>query len=160
MRLVIADTSPVNYLILIGHIDLLPRLFERVVLPGAVQNELSNPVAPPAVQRWIANPPAWLEVVEADGVDAIAGLHKGEAAAIALAESLHADLLLIDEREGSRVAKKRGLRVTGTLGILDLAAVRGMIDFDQAIQILERTSFRRPAALLDALRKKHGKGGV
>lgn len=115
-----------------------------MVLPGAVQTELSNPVAPPAVQRWTASPPVWLEVLETDGVDPIAGLHKGEAAAIALAESLHADLLLIDEREGFRVAKKRGLRVTGTLGLLDLAAGRGMIDFDQAIQMLERTSFRRP----------------
>lgn len=126
-----------------------------MVLPGAVHTELSNPVAPPAVQRWIASPPVWLEVIETDGVDPIAGLHKGEAAAIALAGSLHADLLLIDEREGFRVAKKRGLRATGTLGLLDLAAGRGMIDFDQAIQMLEGTSFRRPAALLDALRKRY-----
>ena len=51
MRLVIADTGPVNYLILIGHIDLLPRMFERVVPPAAVQAELSNSLAPPAVQR-------------------------------------------------------------------------------------------------------------
>ena len=37
MRLVIADTGLVNYLILIGHIDLLPALFEKVILPAAVQ---------------------------------------------------------------------------------------------------------------------------
>jgi predicted nucleic acid-binding protein len=155
VRLVIADTSPVNYLILIGHIDVLPHLFERVVLPGAVQAELADPLAPPAVRRWIASPPVWLEVVEAQDVAAVAGLDKGEAAAIALAEWLHADLLLIDEREGSRAAKSRGLRVTGTLGILDLAAERGMLDFNEAIQELERTSFRRPESLLDALRMKH-----
>ena len=47
MRLVIADTGPVNYLILIGHIDLLPRMFERMVLPAAVQTELSSSLAPP-----------------------------------------------------------------------------------------------------------------
>ena len=157
MRLVIADTSPVNYLILIGHVDLLPRLFERVVLPGVVQSELSHPGALPPVRRWIACPPDWLEVVETPDVEPIAGLHKGEAAAIALAQSLQADLLLIDERDGVRVAKGRGLRVTGTLGVLDLAAERGMVDFDEAIQRLEATSFRRPAALLDSLRKKHGR---
>jgi hypothetical protein len=37
VRVVIADTGPVNYLILIRHIDLLPRMFEKVILPGAVQ---------------------------------------------------------------------------------------------------------------------------
>ncbi len=42
MQLVIADTSPINYLILIGHVDLLPRLFERVALPDAVETELAN----------------------------------------------------------------------------------------------------------------------
>jgi len=155
VRFVIADTGPVNYLILIGHIDLLSRLFERVVLPNAVLTELSNPVAPLPVQTWIASPPVWLEVVETQGIDPIAGLHKGEAAAIALAESLHADLLLIDERAGFRVAKRKGLRVTGTLGVLDLAADRGLVDFGQAIRKLERTNFRRPAAVLDALLKKH-----
>lgn len=46
MRLVVADTGPVNYLIQIGHIDLLPRMFQRVVLPVAVQAELSNPLPP------------------------------------------------------------------------------------------------------------------
>jgi predicted nucleic acid-binding protein len=86
--LVIADTGPINYLILVGHIDLLPRMFERVILPSAVQTELSNPVAPLPVQRWIASPPVWLEVVETQGPDPVAGLHEGEAAAIALAAFL------------------------------------------------------------------------
>ena len=46
MRLVIADTGPVNYLILIWHSDLLPTLFEKVVLPSTVQNELASRKAP------------------------------------------------------------------------------------------------------------------
>ena len=150
MRLVIADTGPINYLIQIGHIELLPRMFERAVLPGAVQIELSNPAAPPPVLRWIANPPVWLEIVTR--------LHKGEAAAIILADSLHADLLLMDDRKGVRAAKQRGLRVTGTLGVLDLAAGRGLVDFGLAIKKLERTNFRRPDALLAVLLKKHAQG--
>jgi predicted nucleic acid-binding protein len=95
VRLEIADTGPVNYLILIGHIDLLHRMFERVVLPAAVQTELSNPLAPPAVQRWIADCPAWLEIAQTPAVTLLTGIHKGEAAAIALAAAMHADLLLI-----------------------------------------------------------------
>src|SRR3954466_4079549 len=110
MRLVIADTGPVNYLILIGYIDLLPQMFERVVLPTAVQTELSTPLAPPAVQRWIANPPTWLEIAQTPAVTLSTGIHKGEAAAIALAVAMQADLLLIDDRRGIRVAKQQGLR--------------------------------------------------
>jgi predicted nucleic acid-binding protein len=98
VRLVIADTCPVNYLILIGNIDLLPQMFEKVVLPAAVQTELSSPLAPPAVQRWTAALPAWLEIAQTPAVTLSTGIHKGEAAAIALAAAMHADLLLIDDR--------------------------------------------------------------
>lgn len=160
MRLVIADTGPVNYLIQIGHIGLLPHMFEKVALPLAVQTELSDPRAPLPVQRWIASPPGWLEIHDTAGLPQVSGLDEGETAAIALAESLLAGMLLIDERDGFRVAKRKGLRVTGTLGLLDLAAERGLIDFDEAIKKLERTTFHRPEALPGALLKKHsGKGG-
>jgi predicted nucleic acid-binding protein len=155
VRLVIADTGPINYLILIGHIDLLPRMFERVVLPAAVQTELSNSLAPAAVQRWVADFPTWLEIAQTPALTLSAGMHKGEAAAIALAVAMHADLLLIDDRRGVRAAKQQGLRVTGTLGLLDLAAERGLADFAGAIRKLEGTSFRRPEALLQALLDKH-----
>ena len=155
MRLVIADTGPANYLILIGHIDLLPRMFERVVLPAAVEAELSNSLAPPAVRRWIAEFPAWLEIARTPAVTLSTGIHKGEAAANALATAMHADLLLIDDRRGIRAAKQSGLRVTGTLGLLDLAAERGLVDFADAIRKLEGASFRRPQALLQVLLNKH-----
>ena len=155
MRLVIADTGPVNYLILIGHIDVLPRMFERVALPTAVQSELSNSLAPPAVQRWIADFPAWLEIAQTPAVPLLAGIHKGEAAAIALAAAMHADLLLMDDRRGLRAAKQQGLRVTGTLGILDLAAQRGLAKFAQAVERLRQTNFRVPQAVLDTLLEKH-----
>jgi predicted nucleic acid-binding protein len=50
MRLVIADTSPIFYLLSIGHIDLLPQLFGKILLPKAVQKELTHPAAPVAVR--------------------------------------------------------------------------------------------------------------
>ena len=68
MRLVIADTGPVNYLILIGSVEILPRLFERIVLPTAVEKELAAADAPAEVKTWIATPPAWLEIVNAPAV--------------------------------------------------------------------------------------------
>jgi predicted nucleic acid-binding protein len=159
VRLVIADTGPVNYLILIGYIDLLPALFEKVVLPSAVQAELTARKAPLSVRSWIASPPAWLEIhaMPSGPFDygSLEGLDEGEKAAIGLAESLGADMLLMDDREGVMAARRKGLRVTGTLGILDLAAERGLADFAKAVERLRRTNFRRPEALLDALLKKH-----
>jgi Predicted nucleic acid-binding protein, contains PIN domain len=159
VRLIIADTGPINYLVLIGNIDLLPVLFEKVILPSAVQAELTDPDAPPSVRNWITHPPAWLDVHETPSRQfdqaSVEGLDEGETAAIALAISLDADLLLMDDRKGVIVARGKGLRVTGTLGVLDLAAQRGLVNFAQAVNRLRRTTFRIPEALLDSLMKKH-----
>lgn len=163
MRVVIADTGPINYLVLIGNVDLLPVLFEQVILPSGVQAELADSDAPLPVRNWIANPPAWIEVREAPGLQfepgSVRGLDEGETAAIALATSLGADLLLMDDRKGVTVARAKGLRVTGTLGVLDIAAQRGLVDFAQTVSRLRRTSFRIPEALLDSLMKKHAREG-
>lgn len=70
---------------------------------------------------------------------------------------MRADLLLIDDRKGVDVARRQGLRVTGTLGVLDLAAERGLVDFGEAIRALRLTTFRRPDELLNALLAKHQK---
>ena len=163
MRLVIADTGPVNYLVLIANIDLLPALFDNVILPSVVQAELTDADAPPSVRNWIADPPAWLEVHETPRNQfdqaSLEGLDEGETAAIALAISLDADLLLMDDREGVVVARGKGLRVTGTLGVLDLAAQRGLVNFAQAANRLRRTTFRIREELLDSLIKKHAQQG-
>jgi predicted nucleic acid-binding protein len=86
MRLVVADTGPLNYLVLIGAIDLLPKLFETVLVPQAVCDELCHRVAPAAVRAWTAQPPAWLDVrpVPAAGNDdpAWRTLDTGERAAL------------------------------------------------------------------------------
>jgi predicted nucleic acid-binding protein len=166
VRLVIADTSPLNYLILIGHIGVLSILFEKVVLPATVQSELASTKASPFVRHWIANLPAWLEVRDAplsQAQDAsLQGIDAGERAAIQLAASLNADLLLMDDRKGVNAALRKGLRMTGTLGILDLASQRGLADFAQAVEQLQLTNFRVPRTPLDALLEKHkgNSGGV
>lgn len=60
--IVVANTSPICYLLLIGCLDVLPMLFGRVTIPQAVCDELWEEGAPAVVQAWIAQPPAWLEV--------------------------------------------------------------------------------------------------
>lgn len=129
MRLVVADTSPLFYLLSIGHIELLPQLFGTVVIPDAVNHELCHPAAPRLVREWAAVLPAWIEVapVEPSNDAALRPLGAGERAAITLALSMHADLILIDERKGKQVAVKKGFEVTGTLGVLRLAARRGLV---------------------------------
>ena len=60
--LVVSNTSPISYLVVIEQIDLLSRLFECIFIPEVVRDELSAPKAPPAVRQWIASPPSWLIV--------------------------------------------------------------------------------------------------
>jgi predicted nucleic acid-binding protein len=64
--IIISDTSPINYLVLTGDIDILATLFQRVLIPPAVFNEMQHPKTPQPVKDWINNAPAWLEVKQAD----------------------------------------------------------------------------------------------
>jgi predicted nucleic acid-binding protein len=118
VQLVIADTGPINYLVLIGHIGILPALFRKVILPAAVHDELCNVDTPEAVRGWIANAPGWIEIRHSTSPAVISELGAGESEAITLALELHADLLLMDDRRGVKVARERRIAVTGTLGVL------------------------------------------
>jgi predicted nucleic acid-binding protein len=154
MRLVVADTGPLNYLILIEQIEVLPALFEKVFVPQIVREELRHDEAPKTVRRWIAEPPSWIEIAPTEHDIAnpdLQHLDAGERAAIQLAIRIKAELLLIDDRDGVRIARSMGFAVTGTLGILDLAAHRGLIQMNDAIKRLRNTSFRCSPDILDAL---------
>ena len=153
-RLVVADTGPVRYLHLIGRVSLLKDLFVSVFLPIEVHAELCHPGAPSELREWATSPPEWLKVVAPPALTdpATASLHLGERAALALADALGADLLLIDDRKAARVASQKGFAVTGTLGVLDLAARRGLVDLVDCLERLKTTNFRyRPAMLEDML---------
>src|ERR1700687_212704 len=99
MTVVIADTSPLNYLILIEAIDLLPGLYGRIIIPAEVLNELIDDGAPRRVSGWAMRPPEWLEVrTSPPGNDsALSLLDQGERCAILLAQSEAHVLLLIDD---------------------------------------------------------------
>jgi predicted nucleic acid-binding protein len=88
-------------------------------------------------------------------VDPTLDLGKGESEAISLAIELNADEVLIDEKKARNVAIERGLRVIGTLGILDKAASNGLIDLHQAISKLKQTSFRATSEMIEELLKQH-----
>jgi hypothetical protein len=79
-------------------------------------------------------------------------------AALALARTLSAELVLMDDRVGVAVAQRQGFTVTGTLGVLDLAAQRGLVDLADAFARLRATSFRYPPEMMDALLASIAKG--
>ncbi|MGB6199842.1 MAG: DUF3368 domain-containing protein [Candidatus Acidiferrales bacterium] len=141
--IVVADTSPINYLILIEEIDILTKMYGRVVIPHAVREELLRASAPQVVRNWIAQFPAWLEVRgPASALDtSLASLDAGERDAIMLAGELHADQLIVDDRQGRQAAEKRGIPVMGTLGVLREGATLGLLDLRAAVKRLEATSF-------------------
>ena len=105
----------------------------------------------PICPRWAKSPPAWLEVRSPQETPHFPGLGPGESAAIALAQQEHAAALLIDERDGTAVARQLGLVVTGTLAILSLAAERGLLSLPAAFVALRQTTFRGPWKLMDEM---------
>ncbi len=152
--IVVADTSPLNYLVLIGEADLLHRLYGRVLIPQAVLSELQHPESLSAVVEWVNHCPAWLEVrqVAVRPEESSEELDPGELEAIALAEEHRPDvLLLMDEETGRLEARRRNIPTTATLGVLDDAAARGLVDLRAAIQRLRSTNFRAEDSLLERL---------
>ena len=153
--IVVADSSPLNYLVLINEIRILHELFGRVVVPEAVVRELQSPQTPPKVAEWMAARPKWLDVQSPSAPTADPDLERlgaGEREAIQYAFEHRADaLLLIDEGKGRREATRRQIRIIGTLGILKLAAERDLLNLPAAIERLTKTTFHVTPALLRRL---------
>ena len=152
--IVVADSSPLNYLLLIGEEKLLADLYGAVTIPTAVHQELTAGGAPERVRQWAAALPSWVSVksVVVPHTAEFEALDDGEAEAIVLADELKPDVvLIIDERKGRQEALRRGIRITGVLGVLNDAAGAGLVDLPAALQRLGQTSFRVSPALLREL---------
>jgi len=162
---IVCDTSSLSYLVLIGEVDILADLYGQVSIPPAVVDELQHPDSPDATRRWINAPPGWLHVVSpsarvlCDSIsaenEAFSVLDRGERAAIRLAVHEDTRLLVIDERAGRTVAKDLGLEVTGTLGVLDVAATEGLVNVAEVVDRLRTTSFRAAPSLYQWLLNRH-----
>jgi predicted nucleic acid-binding protein len=119
--------------------------------------ELKHLLAPKPVQGWAANLPAWVEVVNAKSSLVPGHLDPGESEAIELAVEVHADVVLMDEQAGRQEAVRRGLRVAGTLSVLDEAEQAGLVDFNDAVNELQKTSFRVSQAVLAEIRAERSR---
>jgi predicted nucleic acid-binding protein len=155
--IVVSDTSPICYLLLIGEIDILPQLYGKVLIPTTVYQELLDPKSPSLVRAWLQQPPSWLRIQSVNRTSDIGlnTLDPGEQEAILLAEQKNAFLIIIDDLLGRKVATSRGLNVTGLLGVLDESARQNLINFPSAIERLQQTSFRASSALIKSLLQQH-----
>lgn len=147
--LVVADSSPLIAMVNIEQIGVLPSLFNEVAVPPEIVAELREPRRPASVRQFIASSPAWLQERRPVAIEAIPALHAGEIAAISLARELNADLLLIDELAGRKAATSRGIAIAGTVGVLELAAERGLLNLATAFARLKTTDFWISHDLLD-----------
>jgi predicted nucleic acid-binding protein len=157
--IVVSDSSPLNYLVLIEEIRILPTLFGQVIIPAAVASELQNPHTPAAVAAWLVSRPDWL-IVQTPTIhefdNDLAKLGAGEREAILLASEQPGEaLLLIDEGKGRRAASRRQIRFIGLLGILEVAAARNLLDLPETVAKLTRTTFYVAPDLLRTLLERH-----
>src|SRR5262249_43655464 len=134
----------------------LPALYERILIPRMVADELQRPRTPLVVRQWMIAPPAWLDirlapVTPEPPTRALLRLGAGEREAIALTQTLHADLLVMDDWDGREAALQRGLTVLGRLAVLDEAAARGLGELPDVLTRLQVTNFRMPPEIVEML---------
>jgi predicted nucleic acid-binding protein len=153
---VLCNTSPLLYLHQLGRLELLPALYQRITIPGAVAFELregarlGHAVPTVAALSWIAVE----NVDQAPLLRLVADLDEGEREVVALGLGRPGSLLLLDDGQARRYAKMLGLTFTGTLGVLLRAKERGLLDRVRPhLDQLQALGFRlAPAVRMNALR--------
>jgi len=154
--IIVSDASPLSALAEIGELECLRRLYGHVVIPETVLQECSHPSSPAILVAMLASGDPLFHVVpdpvllpETRSVD------PGEAAAISLAWLNRGNsTLIIDDLDGRKLCDALGLQKTGTAGVLLAAANAGWVDFDQAMQRLQETSFRLGDTIVAELRQR------
>ena len=159
--IVVSDTTPIISLMKAGQLKLLQKLFGVVYIPEAVYRELTENEAFSEKARLVQEC-EFLYVEEVVNGKSVAilrnftGLDAGESEAIILADEKHSDVLLMDEHRGRQVAKKMGIAITGTIGILIQAFDEGMLtreDVEGCIERLKESGIRISEKLYQRLRE-------
>ena len=143
-ELIVSDTSPLLNLALIERLELLESQFSEVTVPQQVWNELTDGEDGLEGLRELRDD-GLLYLVEVERSDLFVELfHEldlGETAAICYAVEQNADLVLLDERDGRRVARRHDLNVTGVIGILLRGAKTGVVTLDHELKVLREAGF-------------------
>lgn len=160
MTVWVVDTSPLIFLAKLGHLDLLREGADTVYIPRAVLEEVrAKPDAAAqsierACQTWLSVRPVGdrqaVEIVQAD-------LDLGEAEVIALAREVGADRVVMDDLDARRFARRLGLEMIGTVGLLLAARLRGELpSIRQEIERLESLGLRVASSLVEAVLQAAG----
>ena len=133
MSIIIANASPLIALSSIERLQILEKLWKKIVIPKAVYREVVEDGAGKTGADIVSDAcNEWIEVVSVENVEAVrvirAVLDEGEAEVIALGQELNAKLLLLDNREPRLFAAGANLGIIGTVGIIKLAWKKGLID--------------------------------
>ena len=156
MNRLVADTGPLNYLIQIGAVGFLPALFDGILIPESVLRELRAPGAPPAVREWSRRIPSWC--LSRSGIPPLSGKFDGLSPAdldvLALAVETKSPVLL-DDLAARNAARSIGLRVIGTLGVLEAASDRNLIFLPDFIEKLRRTNIHLSENLYETILQRH-----
>ena len=144
--IVISDTSCLGYLIIIDKLILLKENFSKIIVPEIVHKEILQLSSKYDVNRylkaeWITSRPITNNRLYKE---LLSQVDEGESEAIVLSQEIHADLLLIDERKGTEVARSFGIRTIGLLGVLLLSKQKKLIPLVQPIlhELISNTTFR------------------
>ena len=145
-KIVVSDSSPLIHLSQIGRLNLLKDLFRELLIPPALYHEvvIEGRGRPGSEEVREAS---WIRVVKIRNIHLKKLLQflldEGESEVIVLALEVNAGLVLLDDREARLQAKRLGLRVTGTLGVLLRAKKLGLIkSLREELDKLKETGFR------------------
>lgn len=148
--IVVSDSSPLIALASVDHLDLMQLLFDTVIIPASVRDEVMGSTAKIAVEL---SPFIRVEPVAAELPVRFLklNLHAGESEAIALALERGIQGVILDDKQAREIADELGLKVIGTLGLLILAKQKGLLSAMRPImsQIIERVNFRIAPSVLN-----------
>ncbi|MFZ4476385.1 MAG: DUF3368 domain-containing protein [Saprospiraceae bacterium] len=161
MKIVVSDTSPIINLAMIGRLSLLPAVFNRVIIPQKVFEEIVSQGTdlPGALEITTAN---WVDVLTCKDFQKVQALEDeidpGESEAIILALEMDVDLILLDDYAARAVADRLGLEYTGLLGVLIRAKQMGFVENVRAIMddLITIANFRVSQSVYDAVVKIAG----
>ncbi len=148
-KIIIADTSCLIVLDQIGELSILEKVYTEIIITPEVQQEFKG-VIPDWIKVTSVTDKKRQNILELD-------LDSGEASAIALGLENENSLLIIDEKKGRAIAKKLGLRITGTLGIIVKGKELGIISsVKEILEKLEKFDFWISESLKNKILTKVG----
>ena len=156
--IVVSDTTAITNFYQVDLLKLMKTLFQEIIIPQSVYDELA--IIPK--QKNVIDNCSWIKIKKVKNKKMLAKLSikldSGEAEAIVLAKELKADLIIIDEYLGRKVAKEQGLKIIGVLGILIIAKNNGNIAKILPIvdELIQKAKFRVNPKLLNKILKKVG----